>query len=81
MTELNCSESFEISNTTAFTFTIEDTSNYKDYLREGIVAQIKVPVIKHHENFGKRLIEPVGNEEYSMIMSDFGKFGRSEHLH
>lgn len=63
MTELNNIQHLKINNTTAFTFTIEDTSKFNDYLREGIVAQTKVPMLKQHESLAVRLIKPVGDEE------------------
>jgi len=43
MTELNDGKPRPITVTGPFTFTIEDTSNYHEYVRGGIVTQVKMP--------------------------------------
>lgn len=63
MTELNICEPLKINNTTAYTFTIDDTSKFNEYKREGVVAQIKVPMTHTHESLDKRLVYPVGKGE------------------
>lgn len=75
MTELNGCKPIKIKVLGPFTFSIGDTSGHSDYIRGGIVSQVKVP---QKVSF-KSMEESMNSPEF--IMTDFGKFDRPGILH
>ncbi|RWS31670.1 hypothetical protein B4U80_01161 [Leptotrombidium deliense] len=75
MTELNGCEPRKIRVLGPYTFSIGDTSNFEDYVRGGVVTQVKMPKLI---NF-KSMRESIKNPEY--LMSDFAKMERPPQLH
>ncbi|XP_068524646.1 LOW QUALITY PROTEIN: ubiquitin-like modifier-activating enzyme 1, partial [Anas acuta] len=75
MDELNSCGPVEIRVLGPYTFSIGDTSGYGDYVRGGIVTQVKMP---KHIRF-KRLRESLAEPE--MLLTDFGKAERPPMLH
>lgn len=76
MTELNGSVPRPIKVTGPYSFTIEDTTGYKPYIREGIVTQVKVPKTIAFSSYKQSLTQPG-----ELPTPDLAKFGRSEQLH
>ncbi|CAH2317122.1 ubiquitin-like modifier-activating enzyme 1 [Pelobates cultripes] len=75
MTELNNSEPVEIKVLGPYTFSICDTSKLSDYVRGGIVCQVKMPKKISFKPLTEALIEP------EFIMTDFAKLDRPPQLH
>lgn len=75
MVELNNCEPKKIKVLGPYTFSIGDTNSFSEYVRGGIVTQVKMPKIM---NF-KPLNDSLKNPEF--IMTDFGKFDRPYQLH
>ncbi|KAM5146463.1 ubiquitin-like modifier-activating enzyme 1 isoform 1-T1 [Mantella aurantiaca] len=75
MTELNSCEPVEIKVLGPYTFSICDTTGFSDYVRGGIVSQVKMP-----KKIGfKPLRESLQDPEF--IITDFAKFDRPSQLH
>uniref|UniRef100_A0A8C9MPS9 E1 ubiquitin-activating enzyme n=1 Tax=Serinus canaria TaxID=9135 RepID=A0A8C9MPS9_SERCA len=72
MEELNRCGPVEIR---PYTFSIGDTSGYGDYVRGGIVTQVKMPKHIHFKRLREALAEP------EMMVTDFGKAERPSMLH
>lgn len=79
MVELNDTPPRPIKYIGPYGFSIEDTSNYSPYLREGIVEQVKIPCTLKFKSFEQSCHDPVIDEP--LIVPDLSKFGRSEQLH
>uniref|UniRef100_A0A8B9Z2Q5 E1 ubiquitin-activating enzyme n=1 Tax=Buteo japonicus TaxID=224669 RepID=A0A8B9Z2Q5_9AVES len=75
MEELNSCGPVEIRVLGPYTFSIGDTSGFGDYVRGGIVTQVKMP---KHIRF-KRLREALAEPE--MMITDFGKAERPPIMH
>lgn len=75
MTELNGCKPLKIKVLGPFTFSIGDTTQFSDYVRGGIVTQVKVPVKKSFKSLEESLKEP------EFVMTDFAKFDRPGILH
>ncbi|EDO33332.1 predicted protein [Nematostella vectensis] len=75
MTELNNCEPREIKVLGPYTFSIGDTSSYSDYVRGGIVTQVKMPKIVKFKSFRQSLMEP------EFVLTDFAKMERPSQLH
>ncbi|XP_063605255.1 ubiquitin-like modifier-activating enzyme 1 isoform X2 [Penaeus indicus] len=75
MTELNGCKPVKIKVLGPFTFSIGDTTQFSDYVRGGIVTQVKVPVKKSFKALEESIKEP------EFIMTDFAKFDRPGILH
>uniref|UniRef100_A0A671UQM8 E1 ubiquitin-activating enzyme n=1 Tax=Sparus aurata TaxID=8175 RepID=A0A671UQM8_SPAAU len=73
MTELNGCQPVEIKVLGPYTFSICDTTGYTDYVRGGIVSQVKMP--KKIKSISSSLVEP------EFVMTDFAKFDRPGQLH
>lgn len=58
-----------------YTFSICDTSHFSDYIRGGIVSQVKVPKKISFKSLLASLAEP------NFVMTDFAKFSRPAQLH
>jgi len=75
MTELNGSEPRKIKVLGPYTFSIGDTTAYSDYIRGGIVTQVKMPKNIHFKSLKVALDEP------EFFITDFAKFDRPSQLH
>lgn len=81
MTQLNGSAPRQIKVTGPYSFTIEDTTGYDAYVREGIVSQVKVPFTMKFSSYGQSLVNPSPPGGECLATPDLAKFGRSEQLH
>lgn len=79
MTELNDTPPRPIKYIGPYSFSIEDTTGYSPYLREGIVEQVKVPSKFTFKSYDESCLNPVLEEP--LMVPDLGKFGRPEQLH
>ena len=59
MEELNNTPPRPIKFVGPFAFSIEDTTGYSPYLREGIVEQVKVPETLNFKSWTDSLLTPV----------------------
>ncbi|XP_066961014.1 ubiquitin-like modifier-activating enzyme 1 isoform X2 [Macrobrachium rosenbergii] len=75
MTELNGCSPIKIKVLGPFTFSIGDTSGNSDYIRGGIVSQVKVPQKLKFKSMEEAMQAP------DFIMTDFAKFDRPAILH
>lgn len=75
MTELNNCEPKQIRVLGPYTFSIGDTNKYSDYVRGGIVTQVKMPKIINFKPLSEALKEP------EFLITDFGKFDHAPQLH
>lgn len=75
MTELNGHEPIEIKVLGPYTFSIGDTTQMSDYVRGGVVTQVKMPKTVNYKSIGESLKEP------EFLMTDFAKFDRPAQLH
>lgn len=80
MAEINNRAPMEVKFISPFSFSIGDTSSFREYTREGIVDQVKVPKTFNFRSFEETLHTPETNE-HQMVITDFGKFGRAQQLH
>lgn len=81
MTELNGSKPRQIKVTGPYSFTIEDTTPYSTYTREGIASQAKVPHTLSFSSYERSLAQPVPEGTDGLTTPDLSKFGRPEQLH
>ena len=58
-----------------FTFSIGDTTGYSDYIRGGVVTQIKMPKKMNFKSYQESIAAP------EFVMTDFAKFDRPALLH
>ncbi|XP_060948881.1 ubiquitin-like modifier-activating enzyme 1 [Limanda limanda] len=75
MTELNGCQRVEIKVLGPYTFSICDTTGFTDYVRGGIVSQVKMPKKIAFKSISSSLAEP------EFVMTDFAKFYRPGQLH
>lgn len=75
MEELNSCEPRKIKVLGPYTFSIGNTSSYKDYITGGVVMEVKMPKTLHFSSFCESMKKP----EY--VVSDFGKFDHPEQFH
>ncbi|XP_074646538.1 ubiquitin-like modifier-activating enzyme 1 isoform X2 [Tubulanus polymorphus] len=75
MTELNGCEPRKIKVLGPYTFSIGDTSSYSDYVRGGIVTQVKMPKSFNYKSISEAMKAP------EFVMTDFGKFEAPGQLH
>ncbi|XP_063844660.1 ubiquitin-like modifier-activating enzyme 1 isoform X2 [Scylla paramamosain] len=75
MTELNGCSPIPIKVLGPFTFSIGDTTKFSDYVRGGIVTQVKMPKIIKFKSLEESLKDP------EFVMTDFAKFDRPSVLH
>jgi ubiquitin-activating enzyme E1 len=77
MTELNDGKPRKIKNVKPFSFTLEeDTSSYGQYMKGGIVTQVKQPKVLNFKPLREALKDPG-----DFLLSDFSKFDRPPLLH
>uniref|UniRef100_A0A8C2PVS7 E1 ubiquitin-activating enzyme n=1 Tax=Cyprinus carpio TaxID=7962 RepID=A0A8C2PVS7_CYPCA len=75
MTELNGCDPVEIKTLGPYTFSICDTSSFSDYVRGGIVTQVKMPKTVAFKSLSSSMAEP------EFMVTDFAKFDRPGQLH
>ncbi|XP_043936660.1 ubiquitin-like modifier-activating enzyme 1 [Protopterus annectens] len=75
MEELNHCEPMEIKVLGPYTFSICDTSAFSDYVRSGIVSQVKMPKKINFKSLKASVEEP------TFVMTDFAKFDHPAQLH
>jgi len=75
MTELNGCKPLKIQVLGPFTFSIGDTSGNSDYVRGGIVTQVKMPKAVNFKSMEESLKDP------EFLITDFAKFDRPGLLH
>lgn len=77
MTELNDGKPRKIKHTRPYSFTLEeDTTNFGQYEKGGIVTQVKQPKMLHFKPLREALKDPG-----DFLLSDFSKFDRPPLLH
>jgi len=77
MTELNDGKPRKIKSARPYSFTLdEDTTNYKPYVKGGIVTQVKQPKVLNFKSLREGLKDPG-----DFLLSDFSKFDRPPLLH
>ena len=83
MAEINETKPIRITSTTTFAFTLDlDSTNFSDYLRQGVVENIKVPKTVSFHSWEQSFKNPAASAQYGMMEPpDLAKFGRSEQLH
>lgn len=75
MTELNGCVPKKIHVLGPYTFSIGDTSKFSEYIRGGIVTQVKMPKVLHFKPLKESIKEP------QFIITDFAKFERPSQMH
>nr|XP_025042431.1 ubiquitin-like modifier-activating enzyme 1 [Pelodiscus sinensis] len=75
MEELNHCPPMEIQVLGPYTFSIGDTSSFSEYVRGGIVSQVKMPKKISFKPLSVALAQP------DFVVTDFGKFERPAQLH
>uniref|UniRef100_A0A3B5LHJ1 E1 ubiquitin-activating enzyme n=1 Tax=Xiphophorus couchianus TaxID=32473 RepID=A0A3B5LHJ1_9TELE len=75
MTDLNGCQPVEIKVLGPYTFSICDTTSFSDYVRGGIVSQVKMPKKISFKSISSSMAEP------EFIWTDFAKFDRPGQLH
>ncbi|XP_069689178.1 ubiquitin-like modifier-activating enzyme 1 [Periplaneta americana] len=75
MTELNGCEPKTIRVLGPYMFSIGDTNGYSEYIRGGIVTQVKMPKILHFKSLKDSLKEP------EFVLTDFAKTERPSQIH
>ncbi|KAI4823490.1 hypothetical protein KUCAC02_012073 [Chaenocephalus aceratus] len=75
MTELNGCSPVEIKVLGPYTFSICDTTGFMDYIRGGIVSQVKMPKKIAFKSISSSMAEP------EFVLTDFAKFDRPGQLH
>ncbi|XP_066591841.1 ubiquitin-like modifier-activating enzyme 1 [Prorops nasuta] len=75
MTELNGCEPRKIKVLGPYTFSIGDTSKYSEYIRGGVVTEVKMPITLSFSSFKQSLQEP------KFLVTDYGKFDYPEQMH
>ncbi|KAG7279855.1 hypothetical protein CRUP_016182 [Coryphaenoides rupestris] len=75
MTELNGCQPVEIKVLGPYTFSICDTTDFSDYVRGGIVSQVKMPKKISFKSLSTSMAEP------EMLITDFAKYERPGQLH
>ncbi|XP_006140627.1 ubiquitin-like modifier-activating enzyme 1 [Tupaia chinensis] len=75
MSELNGAPPMEIKVLGPYTFSVCDTSCFSDYVRGGIVSQVKVSKKIGFKSLTASLAEP------DFVITDFAKYARPAHLH
>lgn len=81
MSELNGGTPRQIKVTGPYSFTIDDTTGYSAYQREGIVTQVKQPSTIKFIPYAASAVQPKPPGGEDLAVPDLGKFGRSEQLH
>ncbi|XP_069501606.1 ubiquitin-like modifier-activating enzyme 1 [Ambystoma mexicanum] len=75
MHELNRCDPVEIKVLGPYTFSICDTTHFSDYIRGGIVSQVKMPKKISFKSLKDSLAEP------EFLITDFAKFSHPAQLH
>ncbi|XP_073985038.1 ubiquitin-like activating enzyme 1 [Rhodnius prolixus] len=75
MTELNNCEPIKIKVLGPYTFSIGKTCEFTEYIRGGIVHQVKMPKTLHFQSFVESLADP------KVMITNFAKFDQPKQLH
>uniref|UniRef100_A0A0A9XZ86 E1 ubiquitin-activating enzyme n=4 Tax=Lygus hesperus TaxID=30085 RepID=A0A0A9XZ86_LYGHE len=75
MTELNGCDPIKIKVLGPYTFSIGNTSSLSEYVRGGVVTQVKMPKILNFKKLSESLKEP------EFLVTDFAKFDHPQQLH
>lgn len=81
MAELNDAKPVQIKVLDKHSFSICDTSKFKDYVKGGIVENVKMPVELHFKSLVQSLEQPLKSKDDCLINSDLRVIGRAEQLH
>jgi ubiquitin-activating enzyme E1 len=83
MTDINDLKPAKVIKTTPFTFVLElNSTSFSDYSRQGVCENIKVPSETSFKSWSESFKNPQASSDAGeLMMTDFGKFGRSEQLH
>uniref|UniRef100_A0A8C5G6Z0 E1 ubiquitin-activating enzyme n=1 Tax=Gouania willdenowi TaxID=441366 RepID=A0A8C5G6Z0_GOUWI len=76
MTELNNSQPVEINVCGPYSFSINDTSSFSDYIRGGVATEVKQPVMFEFKPLREAL-----QDHSLLVMNDWGKERRHKTLH
>lgn len=74
MEELNGCDPIKIKVLGPYTFSISDTTNYADYVRGGVVLQVKMPKVVSFKSLEDAEKKP------EFIMSDYSKFDHPQNI-
>ncbi|KAL0272207.1 UNVERIFIED_CONTAM: hypothetical protein PYX00_005273 [Menopon gallinae] len=75
MGELNDCQPVKIKVLGPYAFSIGDTTKFSEYIRGGVVTQVKLPKTLQFKSFKESLLNP------DFLMTDFGKFDHPTQLH
>ena len=80
MTQINDMKPVKITATTVHTITLElDSSAFDDYVRQGVVENVKVPCEHSFHTWSESFLNPAASAQFGMLETpDLAKFGRSE---
>lgn len=81
MDELNSMEPIKIKVIDKFSFSIVDTTKFKNYIKGGIVENVKMPVEVKFKSLKESLENPLQSKSDFLINADLRLFGRAEQLH
>ncbi|CAJ1050608.1 ubiquitin-like modifier-activating enzyme 1 [Xyrichtys novacula] len=76
MTELNSIAPVEIKKRDLYSFSISDTSGFSEYVRSGVVTEVKQPCTLNFKPLSEAL-----SDLQLLVMNDFGKIWRHNTLH
>ena len=80
MSELN-GKQFQIKYIDEYNISIQDTSNYSDYIEGGYIQKVKIPLKMNFFPFEKKLEIPYSEEDGYPFQIDFGKSCTNEIIH
>ena len=82
MVELNSIAQIRIKKCRPYSFSLDlDTTSFKEYTRQGIVADIKVPQTISFHALSQSIKDPSASSRYGLIDADLRHIGRSQQLH
>ncbi len=81
MTDLNDMPPMQVKVIDKHSFSIGDTSKFKDYIRGGVVEGVKMPVEVTFKPLADSLEQPLKSDKDFLINADLRLFGRAEQLH
>jgi ubiquitin-activating enzyme E1 len=79
MRELNSIPHIKIKNCKPYEFTLElDSTDFGEYLRQGIVENVKVPLNISFHSLSQSVQNPAASSKYGLMEPDLRTIGRSE---
>lgn len=83
MSQINETKPIKVLDTTPQTVTLDlDSRNFSDYVRQGIIENVKVPNKISFHPWSQSYANPVASSPEGMLLTpDLAKFGRSDQLH